>query len=62
MSRLKKLRLFGRTRDLERQIDDFLDKLSESTVMFRLGVRTYLKEGSNGEFEQIGRASCRERV
>ena len=52
MSRLKKLRLFGRTRDLERQIDDFLDKLSESTVMFRLGVRTYLKEGSNGEFEQ----------
>ena len=52
MSRLKKLRLFGRTRDLERQIDDFLDKLSESTVMFRLGVRTYLKEGSNGEFEE----------
>jgi predicted phosphate transport protein (TIGR00153 family) len=52
MSRMKKLRLFGRTRDLENQIDDFLDKLSESTVMFRLGVRTYLKEGANGEFEQ----------
>lgn len=52
MSRMKSLRLFGRTRDLERQIDDFLDKLSESTVMFRLGVRTYLKQGANGEFEQ----------
>ncbi len=51
MSRMKKFRLFGRTRDLESQIDDFLDKLSESTVMFRLGVRTYLKDGSNGEFE-----------
>jgi len=51
MSRIKKFRLFGRTRDLESQIDDFLDKLSESTVMFRLGVRTYLKDGSNGEFE-----------
>ncbi len=51
MSRVNKFRLFGRTRDLESQIDDFLDKLSESTVMFRLGVRTYLKEGANGEFE-----------
>ena len=51
MSRMNKLRLFGRTRDLESQIDDFLDKLSESTVMFRLGVRTYLKEGANGEFD-----------
>ena len=51
MSRLNKFRLFGRTRDLEGQIDAFLDKLSESTVMFRLGVRTYLKEGANEEFE-----------
>jgi len=51
MSRLSKFRLFGRTRDLEGQIDGFLDKLSESTVMFRLGVRTYLKEGANDEFE-----------
>jgi len=49
---MNKLRLFGRTKDLESQIDKFLDKLSESTVMFRLGVRTYLKEGANGEFGQ----------
>ncbi len=52
MSRMKKFRLFGRTRQLEGQIDNFLDKLSESTIMFRLGVRTYLDEGANGEFEQ----------
>ncbi len=51
MSSLNKFRLFGRTRDLEGQIDEFLDKLSESSVMFRLGVRTYLKEGANGEFD-----------
>lgn len=51
MSNMSKLRLFGRTRDLEGQIDEFLDKLSESAVMFRLAIRTYLKEGANGEFK-----------
>lgn len=51
MRGMNKLRLFGRTKDLESQIDNFLDKLSESTVMFRLGIRTYLKEGANGEFD-----------
>jgi hypothetical protein len=47
---MKNMRLFGRTKDLEGQIDEFHDKLSESTVMFRLGVRAYLKDGANGEF------------
>lgn len=51
MRGMNKLRLFGRTKDLESQIDNFLDKLSESTVMFRLGIRTYLKEGANGQFD-----------
>ena len=51
MNRMSKLRLFSRTKDLESQIDEFLDKLSEASVMFRLGVRTYLKEGANGEFD-----------
>lgn len=49
---MEKLRLFGRTRDLERQIDDFLDKISESAVAFKLAVRIYLKDGPNGEFEE----------
>lgn len=52
MSNMSKFRLFRRTRDLEGQIDEFLDNLSESAVMFRLGVRTYLKDGANGEFKQ----------
>ncbi len=49
---MEKLRLFGRTRDLEGQIDDFLDKISESAVQFKLAVRVYLKEGANGEFRE----------
>lgn len=51
MSRMNKMRLFGRTKDLEGQIDEFLDKLSEAAVIFRLAVRTYLKEGANGDFK-----------
>ncbi|MDH3580989.1 MAG: DUF47 family protein [Hyphomicrobiales bacterium] len=47
---MEKLRLFGRTRDLEGQIDVFLDKISESAVIFKLAVQVYLKEGPNGEF------------
>jgi predicted phosphate transport protein (TIGR00153 family) len=52
MNNMSKFRLFRRTRDLEGQIDEFLDNLSESAVMFRLGVRTYLKDGANSEFKQ----------
>ncbi len=42
--------LFRRTRELEKKIDDFYDKLSESAVIFRLAVRAYLKEGVTEEF------------
>lgn len=49
---MEKLRLFGRTKDLERQIDEFLDKLSESAVMFKLAIKTYLREGANGDFDE----------
>lgn len=47
---MEKLRLFGRTRNLEAQIDEFLDKISESAILFKLAVKIYLKEGANGEF------------
>lgn len=47
---MEKFRLFGRTKNLEQQIDEFLDKISESAVMFKLAVKIYLKEGANGEF------------
>ena len=38
------LSLFGRTKQLELQIDSFFDKVSEAAVVFRLGVRVYLKK------------------
>ena len=43
--------LFRRTRELEKQIDSFYDKLSESAVVFRLAVRSYIKEGYTEEFQ-----------
>jgi len=46
------LQLFRRTRQLEQQIDSFFDKLSESSVVYRLAVRVYLKEGANDEFNE----------
>ena len=44
--------LFRRTRELERQIDSFYDKLSESAVVFRLAVRGYLKQGPDDDFDE----------
>jgi len=45
------LHLFRRTKQLEQQIDSFFDKLSESSVVYRLAVRLYLREGPNDEFQ-----------
>ena len=52
MTLRKRLRIFGGTRELEREIDEFLDRLSQCALVFKLAVRIYLIEGSNGEFEQ----------
>lgn len=46
------LLLFRRSRQLESQIDSFFDKLSEASVVFRLAVKVYLKEGVVEEFEE----------
>lgn len=43
--------LFRQTRELESEIDSFLDKLSESALVFRRAVHCYLADGTNGEFE-----------
>lgn len=45
------LNLFGRTKELEQKIDAFFDKISEASVVFRLAVRVYLREGLCEEFE-----------
>ena len=46
------LSMFGRTRALESEIDAFLDKLSESGLLFQHAVRIYLSEGCTPEFEE----------
>jgi len=49
---MEKFRLFRRTKDLENQIDNYLDKMSESAVMFKLAVKVYLRDGATEEFKQ----------
>ena len=49
---MEKLRLFRRTKSLEYEIDEFLTKLSESAIQFKLAVKTYLREGCSDEFDQ----------
>lgn len=46
----KEVRLFRRTRDLEVQIDQFLDALSESALAFKSAVDVYLKHRCSEEF------------
>jgi predicted phosphate transport protein (TIGR00153 family) len=43
--------LFGRTRALENQVDEFLDKVSEAGLVFSRAVRVYLEEGACAEFD-----------
>lgn len=46
------IRLFGRTKALESEIDEFLDKLSESALVFKHALRTYFRHGICDEFEE----------
>ncbi|MEE9446673.1 MAG: DUF47 family protein [Arenicellales bacterium] len=45
------MNLFRKTRSLEDKIDSFFDKFSEISVIYRLAVRVYLREGLNEEFQ-----------
>lgn len=47
---MEKFRLFRRTRGLEFQIDEYLSKLSESAILFKLAVKAYLREGCLDDF------------
>ena len=52
MKLTRDVRLFHRTKDLEIQIDQFLDALSESAIVFKLAVDVYLSGGCTEEFSQ----------
>ena len=48
----KDIHLFQRTRALENEIDEFLDKLSQSSLMFKIAVSMYLSDGYTPDFKQ----------
>jgi predicted phosphate transport protein (TIGR00153 family) len=47
----KVTRLLGKTRKLEYRIDEFLDRVTESGIIFNRAVRIYLQEGASKEFD-----------
>ena len=46
----KKTRIFGRTRALERQIEEFLDGISEAGLIFRRAIKIYLADGVSADY------------
>lgn len=46
-------KLFGRTRAIEAEIDEFLDCLTEGGLIFQKAVRLYLESGSSPTFEAL---------
>lgn len=49
----KKTNLFSRSRSLEAEIDEFLDKLSESSATYQIAISTYLRNGPTQEFDDM---------
>ena len=45
--------IFGRTKQLEQEIDQFVDIVSEVGLVFKKIIPTFLKEGANDKFEQM---------
>ncbi len=48
----KQLSVFRRTRALEKEIDEFMDNLSQSGLAFKRAVKIFLAEGRSTEFEE----------
>jgi uncharacterized protein len=60
----KKLSLFSKSRALEAEIEEFLQKLSDSALTFQTAVAAYLRDGATNEFElmvqQLGELESRD--
>ena len=50
---LKSTSLFGETKKLEREIDEFVDILSEVGLVFKSIIPTYLSSSANGKFDEM---------
>ena len=49
----KNTKLLSRTKKLEIQIEEFLDKVTESTELFSIAFKVYLAEGVDTQFEEF---------
>jgi len=49
---LSKMPIFRKTRELENQIDAFLENLSQSSLLFKDAINSYLLDGCSREFEE----------
>ena len=47
----KNIALFNKTRVLEQQIDEFLDKVSQAGLVFNRAIEVYLADGATEEFD-----------
>ena len=52
MELTRNMALFRRTKALENEIDEFLDKLSESALVFRQAIELYLTDGPGAGFDE----------
>ncbi|MCZ6744621.1 MAG: DUF47 family protein [Alphaproteobacteria bacterium] len=52
MELTRSMALFRRTKALENEIDEFLDKLSESALVFRQAIELYLADGPGAGFDE----------
>ena len=50
---LKSKSLFSQSKELERQIDEFVNTVSEVGLIFKRAVRDYLSNGSRNNFDEM---------
>ena len=50
---LKSESLFSQSKDLERQIDEFVNTVSEVGLIFKRAIRHYLSNGSGNNFDEM---------
>lgn len=48
----KKIRIFGKAKALEGEIEDFLDKISTCALIFKHAIDIYLRDGASSEFDE----------
>ena len=51
----RKFALFSRSQALEAEIEEFLQKLSESALTFQIAISAYLRDGATADFENMVR-------